>query len=199
MTVPRLPLALLLAAALLAGCGADETDEAGAPEPPVTGTAPVDTGPVEEPAERQRCESEQGYTVEFPGDWHTNEPDAPAPACTFFDPDPLDVPEATEFFGAAVTVSREPVAAEEIVEGPDPSREVLSREETEVAGQRAFRIEAESTGEGLFDAGVRSYQVIVVVDGESLILSTYDFEDQDYERNREVVDEMAASLELTGS
>jgi hypothetical protein len=198
----RSTLPLLLAAALLTfvACGGEE--EADAPAPPTPAeTEPVDTEtePVEpEPADTAPCTNEEaGYTVEYPADWHTNEDDVVA-ACTFFDPDPIEVPEATEFFGAAVTISREPVAAEAVVEGPDPTREVLEREETEVAGQRAFRIESESTGDGLLDAGVRTYQIVVVVDGESLILSTYDLEEHDYERNREVVDEMAATLQLTG-
>jgi hypothetical protein len=198
----RVALALLLSAALLAfaACGADEEPEVQPPEaPPPAETEPPEPDPAETDdlaAETITCTNEEaGYTVEYPADWHTNEGDGPQ-ACSYFDPEPIEVPEATEFFGAAVLVSREPVAAEDLVEGPDPTREVLEREETEVAGQRAFRIESESTGDGLLDAGVRYYEIVVVLDGESLILSTYDLEEHDYERNREVVDEMAASLQL---
>jgi hypothetical protein len=210
MRSTRSTFAVLLTAAalLLAGCGADDEPEA-PPEPPAAEPEPPEeppepeppdepAEPPDEPAETATCTNEEaGYSIEYPADWHVNEGDDAEP-CSFFDPEPIDVPEATEFFGAAVLVSLEPVAAEEIVEGPDPTREVLEREETEIAGQRAFRMESESTGDGLLDAGIRYYQVVVVVDGESLIVSTYDLEEHDYDRNREVVDEMAESLELTG-
>lgn len=210
MRIARLALTAVLAAALLIACGAD--DDAGVQppqEPPPAETEPPDTDPVEtepvetEPAdpatETASCTNEEaGFTVQYPADWHPNEGDVAQP-CTFFDPEPFEVPEATEFFGAAISVRREPIAAEDLVEGPDPTREVLEREETEVAGQRAFRVESESTGDGLLDAGVRFYQVVVVLDGDSLIVETYDLDDHDYERNREVADEMADSLELQGA
>lgn len=203
--MPRIALALLatLGVLTLSACGGDDEPEVQPPEAPVTETEPPDTGGEEGPAETEpdpagetsSCTNgEAGYALEYPADWHTNEGDGVAP-CSFFEPEPFEVPEATEFF-PAVSVSREPVAAEQVVEGPDPTREVLEREETEVAGRRAFRMEARTTGEGLLDAGVRYHQVVVDVEGESLILSTYDLEDRDYERNREVLDGMVDSLEL---
>lgn len=215
MNTLRLALVLLLSATLLAACGGDDDADVQPPqEPPPAETEPSDTDPVEtdpvetdpvetepdEPAtETAACTNEEaGYTVQYRADWHPNEGDVAQP-CSLFDPEPFEVPEATEFFGAAISVRREPIAAEDLVEGADPTREVLEREETEIAGQRAFRIESESTGDGLLDAGVRSYQVIVVVDGESLIVETYDLDEHDYEQNREVVDEMAESLQLTAA
>ena len=81
--------------------------------------------------------------------------------------------------------------------GDDRTRTVLEQEATEIGGRDAVRVEAESTGEGLLDAGVRFYQVAVAADGESVILSTYDLGDLDYERNKQVVDELADSLEPT--
>jgi len=200
MTPIRFVLVLLLASALLVGCGAEEETAEPDPAPPATEPQEPATEPQEpgEPTgEMQACTNrEQGYTVEYPADWHTNEPDHPSPACRYFDEEPIDVPEATEFFGAAITISREPVAAEELLEGGDPGREVLSREEFEVDGRRAFRVESESTGEGLLDAGVRFYEVIVVANGESVILTTYDFDEHDYDANREVLDRMAETLRL---
>lgn len=193
-------LAAVSAALLLAACGGDDEEAQPGPEPPPPGTVlpPAEPPPTEPPpAEAASCTNDDGgFSVEYPADWHTNE-EGPAPACTFFDPEPIEVPEATDFFGAAVTATRQPVAAEEVLEGVDPSREVLEREVIQVGGQRAFRMEAESTGEGLLDAEIRYYQVVVAVDGESIILATYDFEEDDYERNREVVDRMAESLRLT--
>lgn len=107
------------------------------------------------------------------------------------------MPEATEFFDVAVVVSREPVPLD-VIAGDDPSQAVLEREEAEIAGSRAVRIEAEATGEGLYPAGTRHYQVAVEADGETVLLSTFEVGGLDYERNKEVVDEMADSLELLG-
>ena len=202
MVPVRLVLLALAVVALAAGCGGDDDAGTTVTEPPRV--EPIETDGAETAtetdaaAETASCDNpEAGYRVEYPADWHVNDEEGPGEPCSWFDPEPFEVPEATEFFGAAVSISREPVAAEVIVEQADLGREVLSREETEVAGQRAFRIESESTGEALLDAGVRYYQVVVVVDGESLILSTYDLPEHDYERNREVLDEMASTLELT--
>jgi hypothetical protein len=201
-TMHRLRLLLLLAlvALLAVGCGAD--DQEAEPGEPPPATEPVEPGEPEEPTEPEEpretatCENEEaGYRVEYPADWHANEGDV-APPCSFFDPEPFDVPEATEFFGAAISVSRQPVSAEQIA-GEGIAMRILESEEIEVAGRPAYRLETEQTGEGLLDAGVRSYLVVVDLNGESMLIATYDLPDHDYERSREVVDEMAESLELT--
>jgi hypothetical protein len=157
----------------------------------------TDPTPEEPTAETAECTNEaSGYRVEYPADWHTNDGGAGEP-CSFFDPEPVEVPEATEFFDVAVIVSREPVTLD-VIAGEDPSRTVLEREETQIAGGRALRMEIEATGQGLLDRGTRSYQVVVDVDGESLIVSTFAVGDLDYGRNKEIVDQMADSLELIG-
>lgn len=141
------------------------------------------------------CTNEaSGYRVQYPADWYTNKGD-PTEPCSFFHSEPFEVPEGTEFLDVGALVGREPVPFD-VVAGEDPSRTVLEEEETEIAGNRAVRLESEATGEGLLDRGTRFYEVIVEVDGESLIVSTFDLGDLDYERNKEVVDEIAAGLEL---
>ena len=143
------------------------------------------------------CTNEaSGYRVSYPEDWHVNDGGVAEP-CSYFHPEPFEVPEATEFLDVAVLVSREPVPLD-VVTGEDPTRTVLDSEETEIAGNPAVRMEVEATGEGLLDRGTRSYQVVVGLDGESLILSTFDVGDLDYERNKQAVDELADSLELIG-
>lgn len=181
---------LALVALVAAGCGGDD-DEAVPTEPPAV------EPPPEEPAETaERTNEEAGYRLHYPADWHVNEGDVAEP-CSFFDRDPFEVPEATEFIDVAVLVSREPVPLDAIV-GEDPTRTVLDEKDTEIAGNRAVRIESEATGEGLLDAGTRFYQVVVEADGESIVLSTYEVGDLDYEGNKEAVDEPADSLELLG-
>lgn len=178
---------IVLAGLPAAGCGGGGDGNGVATEPT-----------LEEPAaETADCTNEaSGFRLEYPADWHTNDGDVGEP-CSFFDPEPIEVPEATEFFDVAVIVSREPVTLD-VIAGEDPSRTVLEREETEIAGGRAMRMEIEATGQGLLDRGTRSYQVVVDADGESLIVSTFDVGDLDYGRNKEIVDQMADSLELIG-
>ena len=43
----------------------------------------------------------QGYDVEYPADWYVSRGRL---ACSFFDPDPFTVPEASDFSGTALEV-----------------------------------------------------------------------------------------------
>jgi hypothetical protein len=185
----RRSLAILAGSLAFAGCGNDDggvaTEETARPTEPATTAEPATTGE----AATAECTSDEGdYRIEYPAGWHEER-------CAFFDPDPFEVPEATEFLESAVLVSREPVSLETLA-GDDRTREILTLEETQIAGREAVRLEAETTGEGLLDRGVRFYLVGVEADGESVILTTYDLGDADFERNVEVLDEMAESLQL---
>ncbi|MBD0338749.1 MAG: hypothetical protein ICV67_05620 [Thermoleophilia bacterium] len=186
----RLLLVLALSLAV-AGCGGDGEDAGTSPS--TTETVPTATEPEPTTAGPQlgaECTSEEGgYAVSYPEDWHEE-------GCTFFDAEPFEVPEGTEFFDVAVLVSREPVPLD-VLAGDDRTREILDLEETQIAGRNAVRLEAETTGEGLLDRGVRFYLVGVEVDDDAVILSTYALGALDFEGNKEVVDRMAESLELT--
>ncbi len=161
----------------------------------VTETVPPETSPDEEERLAQSCENpEAGYAVRYPEGWHSNPGDVASP-CSYFHPEPFEVPEATEALGMAISVSREPVAFNRIA-GGDRAIRVVSREETEVDGRRAIARETEATGDALLPAGVRGYQYLVDLDGETLVASTYDVEGLDFERNRSVLDRMAETLAL---
>lgn len=188
-------LTSLLAALVLAGCGAD--DEVAPPGPPPA-EEPVPTEPTA-PAEElaQRCENEEaGFAVAYPGHWHTNSGDV-APACSFFDPEPFEVPEATEAVGvAAIHVYRDPVAFD-VVTGEVMGIEILAREEIEVAGRPAVRRETEATGEGLLDAGTRAVEYVVDLGGgETLFASSHDVHGAGFAERVEVLDRMMETLEL---
>jgi hypothetical protein len=192
----RFVVATLAASLAAAGCGgaAGEGVETGA-EP----EAEVTTGPVEPyvPPGLTECTNDQaGYALSYPSDWHTNENGA-APACTYFSPEPVQVPDATESYRVPVTVSRELVPLDALASG-DPSREILSHKQAKIAGSRAFRLEVRSTGVGLLPPSIRYYQVAVAVDGETIVLSTHAVEGLDYGRNKQVVDVIAENLQLTG-
>lgn len=196
-------VALVLAAAVVGACGGDGDGAATTSPPPTTTgetgstTTDGDTGDGEDGSggETTGCTNEQyGFTVRYPADWHTNAGDV-VPACSFFHPEPFEVPEATEATGFAIMARREPVAIERIT-GNGLGTNVLEREEVEVAGRPAVRRETEATGEGLFPAGLRATQYLVDLDGETLVLETYAVEELDYERNVEVLDDLAETLEL---
>ena len=186
-------ICLVVAAAVLAGCGngGDQTTER--QETETSGDATTAATTVEETI--QCTNEEDGFTVAYPPDWHTNTGEV-APTCSFFHPEPFDLPEASEAVGIAIRVDREPVAFEDAA-GPSPAREVLEREETTVAGRPAVRLEYEATGDGLLDRGTRGVDYLVDLDGETLVASTLDVGGLDFERNVQVLDELVDTIELT--
>ncbi len=138
--------------------------------------------------------AEAGFSVSFPGGWHTNPGDVTAP-CSYFHPEEFELPEAQEVTGIAISIRREPVPFDRVT-GEDLAIRVLESEETQIDGRRAVQRETESTGEALFPEGVRGSEVVVDLDGDTLIASTYDVDDLDYARNREVLDAMADTLSI---
>lgn len=194
------PAALILLAVVLfagAGCGDEERETPAATGPATATTAPPQR--EEETAQTQRCTNEQaGYSVDYPADWHTNPGDVVA-TCSFFDPEPIQVPERQDAVGlAAISIRRESVAFSRVT-GGDPGTRVIERDEIEVAGRPAVRRLTEATGEALLPEGERGYQYLVDLDGETLIASTSDSGDRNFSDNRDRLDEMMRSLELQGS
>lgn len=185
----------LLLVALLTACGGDGDAAA----PPETTTVEVTTTEPAEPAgplgDAQTCSNpDGGYSISFPDEWHANSGEVTQP-CTFFDPQPVEVPEATEAIGFAISVGRESAPFERVT-GESVTNRVLSEERVELAGREGVRMEIEATGEGLLDAGTRTYLYALPVGEETILASTTDVGDLDYERNREVLDAMVETLEL---
>lgn len=177
-------LALLLAVTLLAGAGCADGDEQDTPER------------GEQTADTRRCTNEQaGYSIAYPADWHTNPGDV-APTCSYFDPQPIELPELPQDVAglAAISIRPEPVAFSRVT-GEDPATRVLQRGELEIAGRPAVRRLTEATGEGLGPQGRRSYQYLLNLDGETLI-ATAAGGGRDFDANRELLDEMMRTLEL---
>lgn len=180
---------LLAAAAFVAACGTvDEAETRSRAEDGAEGTVL-----------RQRCtHPSHGFSVSFPDGWHDNS-GAIVPPCTAFDPEPIEIPPASEIpFDIAVVIDVDEVAFERITP-PDPAREkILSRERLEVDGREAWRVEAESTGEGLAPPGMRSLRYVVDLgDGRSLIAATHRTDAGEYRRNQDVLEQMVQSLDLS--
>lgn len=180
--------AALVATSLAAGCGGDERQ----------GGQTTTTPPSPETTagrESERCTNDQGgYSVRYPADWHVNSGEVTA-ACSLFDPEPFDVPEAQDVTGIAIQISREPVAFDRAA-GKDLGMRSVETEEVRVDGRKAIRRTYESTGQALLPEGVRGYQYVVDLEGEALIAGTLDVGDLDFERNRRVLDRMMESLRL---
>jgi hypothetical protein len=180
----------LLLAIVLAGCpGAPERQD------PLEAPAP----PPEMPEAMRDTETcinpEGGYRVAYPADWHTNPGDV-LPPCSLFDPRPIRVAPATEIpVDIAISMGREPAGFEEVA-GATHGERNLSREEMVWLDRRAARIESISTGEGLYEAGLRSYRVVVDLDGEVFVASTHEAGDLPYEEKRRILDVMLRTLEL---
>jgi hypothetical protein len=191
--VPRRILALTLVASAPA-CGGP------APSDRADDGAPIDTAvhstadPVAEPM-AECIDRTEGYAVRYPADWHVNTGDMLGP-CALFDPAPIEVPVASELpLEIAIAIGFEPVPFETLA-GEVLGRRILSREPTTVDGREAMRIEGESTGEGLHDRGIRSYQYVVDLGDTSMIAVTYDVGEPAFERKRQVLDAMMATLDF---
>ena len=187
------------------------------PTPSATSEAPATTSspsptpqtPSEHPSanagrDAVRCTNElRGYTVAYPEGWHTNaevrpEFSDPIPACTYFSGQPMEIPPNA---GLPATVA---ISIERWTAAPFSSEgwEVVSRQETTVAGLPAVVFEEEQTsdaGAPFSAVGDRGYGYQVELpDGTVLVAGTSSRADGDYADHRAVLDQMMATLELTG-
>lgn len=204
--------ALLVATAFLllaAACDQDRSQGAPAAVPAAeesvvrAGDGAVDgeepaSAPELEPVmgETRECMNrEQGYSLEYPADWQVNDAELMGP-CALFDPDPLDVPENSELPPSiAVAIDVEPVPFATVT-GEVMGRREISREATIVDGRTAVRMEAESTGEGLHDRGLRSYHYFIDLGAMTMVATTHGVGDMPFDRKRRILDAMMATLEF---
>lgn len=194
MNLRRVGATMVLCATVLAACG----DDPGGQLSPTSTSEPVTTSTTASGPATQDCTSRrQGFRVEFPAGWHTNDP-IEAPRCTYFHPEPFVVPQATDDFGIAIGLKVEDRPYDEAV--PPPGSSVtdneLSREETLLSGRRALRREVEATGEGLFPPGHRSVTWYLELGERTLVAATGDGpEPGSLSSNTEVLARMVGSVQ----
>jgi hypothetical protein len=84
-------------------------------------------------------------------------------ACSFFDPAPFTVPEASDFSGTALEVGVAQERFDDVLAGLIDTRfaETARREQVTIGGKRAFRLELVSTGEGLEERGTQTYGYLI--------------------------------------
>lgn len=188
----KLSLIVTLAAAVAVSCGPRSSSE----EPPDVSdpefTQSEDPDPVM-PRSKECVNADVGYAIRYPDDWHENTGEIVRP-CSLFDPEPIDVPRNSELpIEIAVMIAFEPVSFTTLT-GDELGRRVLSRERTTVAGRQAMKIQVESTGEGLYDRGIRSYQYFVDLGDTTMIATTYDAGRIPFERKRTILDAMLKTI-----
>ena len=84
----------------------------------------------------------------------------------------------------------------EFAAAEQPTRRDVTREELMVANRAGVRLEYVSTGDGLLPEGTPVYEVLVELDGGTLIASTRGLDGLDYETNKAVLDLMVESIRI---
>ena len=174
--------------ALVAGCAAPATGPA-LPTP----EAVADSGPEAASAAGpvSSCTGPSGVTVGYPADWVTNGAGA-VPACSMFSADAFPVVPSSDARTAPIVLAVEDlpfdVAAAAL---PDET----GRSEQTVDGRSAVRIESVA-GPGLWPEGTPSVRWVVDLGGSVLVADAVGLAPFDHERDVEVLDAMAAGLDL---
>jgi hypothetical protein len=164
---------------------------------PADAVSPAHDGGPTTSATSECVNAADGYSVRYPAAWHVNGSPPFAP-CSFFDPEPLELPVDSEVpLEIAVAISVQPIDFATAT-GETLGRRDLAREPITLAGRKALRIEGETTGEGLHDRGILSYQYFVDFDDRTLIATTYGAGPLPFERKREALDAMMRSLVVHG-
>ena len=191
------PLALLVTA-----CGGDDegaertTSTTTEPVTTTTDTSVTTTSSPDDTDAWTRCDNPEGFSLSYPGDWRTNDGSV-VPECSQFDPEPFEVPEATDERVAAITAFVDPVRFADVA--APQQEEGVDRAVTAVDGHQAVRIEGPAGELYPDDATAVRYVVDLsfgIDDARTLFLDTIELSDTDFERDVGVLDRMARTIEL---
>ena len=145
------------------------------------------------------CDRE-GYSIDYPEGWST--PSQATWACQLFDPRPFVVQPNTEPPIVAVSVYVEQYRLPKVLSAlTDPSfYQVISSQQGTFtdAGRPGTILETKATARGLWPAGTRTFSVVVDRLDSTIVVSTNDLADSDYEQNKQIVLAMAESLRIGG-
>jgi hypothetical protein len=192
----RRTIVTMVAATALVVAGCNGNGDANDEDATDTTTTTADPGPTTTLPDRwTACESvELGYEIDYPADWEVNGGEV-LPACTVFDPDPIVVSEATELpLDLAVAIFVDPVDFDSVLP-PSPFEEREARQDSEVDGREAARVEVAATGDGLEPPGTRTTRWVVRLgEGQTLFARVTDVGQPDYELKQAVLDEMMSRL-----
>lgn len=165
---------------------------------PAAGPAPrdVDVPPVAQAAVTQpreataSCSTADGYQVRFPADWSTNDAGV-LPACSWFGPADVVVPEASDVRTAPVTLQ---VVDAPLAEVAAPMPDEVARETLQVGGRAAVRIEQVTTL-GLYPEGTRITTWALGLGDRTLVADAVELPGGDHERAVAALDDMVEGLD----
>ncbi|WGV24033.1 S-layer homology domain-containing protein [Halotia branconii] len=148
----------------------------------------------------QTCTNEQiGYTISYPTNWQANSGQV-VNQCQVFDSKSIKLPKNSEDFDETVYIRLENISFNQLVNNTDSrTSQTLSRRQINVDDRQAVAIESEATGFGLLPKGRRFYRYLIDMNGKTLIAVTYDVPNQNYQRNKQVLDQMVTSINLNHS
>ncbi len=149
------------------------------------------------PAGWRLCTNERmGYAVGYPADWYSPALSAES-ECTFFDPTPIQLPEASDVFGATLEVAPAQESYANAVSGLDDGRVVRERRELTVAGRPAVEVVSRADAEGLESRFTESATYVVDRGAEPpLVLRTVNERHANWEERLRILDEAARTLIL---
>jgi hypothetical protein len=157
------------------------------------------------PAGWEKCTNAQrGYSIAFPGDWHTTDvfdgtPD-PANACQWFSPEPFG-PQGnvvTEGWGYPLEVAIRGQFDDALAQDTDPEAvDVLVEEQVVIQGHRAVRLEYETLIDLIAETGLH-YEYLIELDAETTLIvhTTATRGVGVYADNKVVVDRAVDTLEF---
>lgn len=186
---------MVVGAAAAAGgylLGGDGDEEEAAVTTPAADEAGV-------PAGWRLCSNERyGYALAYPADWYAPAL-SPESECTFFDPAPIQVPEASDAFGATLEVAPAQQSFRQLAASIEDERfeEVLERRELTISGRRAVAVVSRATGAGLLEPGTESAAYVVDHSPEPpILLRTVRTPNSNWEERLRILDEAARTLTL---
>jgi hypothetical protein len=153
-------------------------------------------GAVAQPGWSVCTNARGGYSIAYPSGWYTTHL-RPAQACEYFDPEPFEIIEGTEFppTGLFASFSTQPVD-EYLAQLTDPMFfETLRREETTVNGLPAVLVETSSTGQGESEPGQRTYGYVIDRNGRAFAVLAIGLPgDEQYEVFKSVADDAVQTV-----
>ena len=160
-----------------------------APEPEVVDATPTDGSTTAEATTISCSNSDLGFSLAYPADWHTLSY-RPKQDCRFFSSVPLDFAESARYPESEIGIHEVRAGYDDWVGAyNDPSLSILSKEELTIDGKRATRIEYEYTD----DPG-HGAVYLIDNDGLTLAIQVEDRLTSDFAAANEVMDQIVMTL-----
>lgn len=138
-----------------------------------------------------------GFRISYPAGWYTHHP-APEVACFFFDPRTFEYPPDDDVRPTALQVRPGGTFDEALDAATDPRVvEIIEREDLELAGRRAVRVETRTRSGGAYGAGTLTYAYILDREPRAFVVRTASAAEIDYEPWKRIVDRAVETMEFT--